>query len=245
MCTGGDPGLYQCSKLSLRTRCGQTSLARMPCPPDQSVRGHVLADFRETASAVSRAILQLHADFAQRFVLPGHRGRSDTPLRVTRDAGNRGYTRCEVRISMARLAWQSRNSMVSRACVHRGYMRVQIIALRRPTCCRMAVHAARILDHLARLSEQSHRPGALIADHREGRRRFERDSLRRCISSRRTGNAVRKSSEPYKRRPSVRFHHKALNCCGSIRSCGFGGAGLQLTECVRLSLANVLSFWCC
>jgi hypothetical protein len=57
-------------------------------------------NLRWAAAAVSRAILQLQADFAQRFALPGHGGRGETPVRVTRDARNRGCKRRGVRIPM-------------------------------------------------------------------------------------------------------------------------------------------------
>src|SRR5712691_10718486 len=61
--------------------------------------------------------------------------------------------------------------------MHQGYVRVQIITLRRLTVHRMAVHAARTLDHLGRLDEQSHRTRALVADIREGRGWLERHDL--------------------------------------------------------------------
>ena len=101
MRTAGDPGLDERSDLSLRAGCRQTSFARVPRPSNERVLCHVFLDFRETASAVARAILELQTDFGERFALPGHGGRSESPVRVTRDAGNRGSERCDVRVSMA------------------------------------------------------------------------------------------------------------------------------------------------
>jgi hypothetical protein len=63
VCAGGDPGLDERSELNLRAGRRQTSLARMPRPPNESVRCNVFVDFRETAPAVARAILQLQTDF--------------------------------------------------------------------------------------------------------------------------------------------------------------------------------------
>ena|ERR1700704_6723516 len=101
MRAGGDPGLDESSELGLRAGYGQTTLARVPPPPDERVRCHVLVELRETAPAVSRDILHLQADFAQRFALPGHGGRGESPLRVTRDACNGGGKRRGVRIPVA------------------------------------------------------------------------------------------------------------------------------------------------
>ncbi len=64
MCTGGDPGLDECSELDLRAGCRRTSLARVPRPPDERVRCHMFVDFREREPAISLAILQLQTDIA-------------------------------------------------------------------------------------------------------------------------------------------------------------------------------------
>jgi hypothetical protein len=51
---------------------------------------------------------------------------------------------------------------------------VKIITLGRLALYRMAVHAARALDHFGGLDEQSHRTRTFVADPREGRNRLER-----------------------------------------------------------------------
>src|SRR6266850_6655378 len=99
--TGDYPCPDESSELGLRAGGGRTPLARVPGPPDERVLCHVLADLREAPPTVSRAILQLQADRAQRFPLPGHGSWSETPVRVTRNACNGGRQRREVRIPMA------------------------------------------------------------------------------------------------------------------------------------------------
>src|SRR2546423_1230575 len=99
--TGDYPCPDESSELGLRAGGGRTPLARVPGPPDERVLCHVLANLREAPPTVSRAILQLQADLAQRFPLPGHESWSETPVRVTRNAWNGGRQRREVRIPMA------------------------------------------------------------------------------------------------------------------------------------------------
>ena len=87
--TGGNPRVNQGRELRLRARCGRASVARMPCPSDETICCYVLADFRKTTSTVSRAVLELRANFWQRLPLPGHGGGSETPARIARNARNR------------------------------------------------------------------------------------------------------------------------------------------------------------
>src|SRR5260370_26976902 len=174
---GGNPGLDEGSELRLRARSGRTPLAWVPRPPDERVRGHVLVELRETAPAVASAILQFQADVAQRFALPSHGGGGETPAPGPPRARNRGCPRGGVRVPMARPARQSGNPKTAWSPMHRGRVRVQIIALPRLTGHRVTVQAAGALNHLGGLGEQRQRPRASVVDRREGRDGLERRDL--------------------------------------------------------------------
>src|SRR4030081_685766 len=123
--------------------------------------------------------------------------------------------------------------MIARAGVHRGYVRMQIIALRRLTLHRMAVHTARTLDHLGGLSEQGHRTRALVADRREGRSRLQQDCLRGRFRRLRPCDAARECRDHYHRRPSMHVHQTVLNCCGSI-----GSVRIRLPVAAKIAFAT-------
>jgi hypothetical protein len=123
--------------------------------------------------------------------------------------------------------------MIARARVHRGYVRMQIIALRRLTLHRMAVHTARTLDHLGGLSEQGHRTRALVADRREGRSRLQQDCLRGRFRRLRPCDAARERRDHYHRRPSMHVHQTVLNCCGSM-----GSVRIRLPVAAKIAFAT-------
>ena len=87
---GCDPGLDQGSEVGLSAGSRRASLTGMPRPADKRICSHVLVDIPETSSTVSRFVLNLQTNFAQRLALPGHGGWSEAPTRVTGNTGNPG-----------------------------------------------------------------------------------------------------------------------------------------------------------
>ena len=76
MCAGIDPGLNELAEPRLRAWSGRAASAGVPTPGDQIVLGEVLMQQGQVASTVARPILQLRANFAERFAFPGHLNRS-------------------------------------------------------------------------------------------------------------------------------------------------------------------------
>ena len=76
MCAGIDPGLNEFAEPRLRAGGGRAASPGVPTPGDQIVLGEVLMQQGQVASAVTRPILQLRANFAERFAFPGHLNRS-------------------------------------------------------------------------------------------------------------------------------------------------------------------------
>src|SRR5690349_4948401 len=104
MRSGIDPGLNELTQSSLRSRRRGAAAAWVPAPGDQIVVRNVLVQEREVTAAVAFGILQLGADLACRFSLPGHLDRSQAPSRVTRDAfvSGRRFQQRIVRLRVAR-----------------------------------------------------------------------------------------------------------------------------------------------
>jgi hypothetical protein len=65
---------------------GRAASAGVPTPGDQVILGEMLMQQRGVASAVTRPIFQLCANFAERFTFPGHLNRSQAPAGMSRDA---------------------------------------------------------------------------------------------------------------------------------------------------------------
>src|SRR5262245_40064342 len=123
--------------------------AGVPGPLHKAVRDHVLQDGGDVAVAVAIAVLELTANRAERFPFPGHRCGCELPVWIT------WYPRgIEIGAAMACCAEQAGSAMPVLAAHDQGLMRPGAIALKGTVAGGMAVHAARMLQHLARLLKQ-------------------------------------------------------------------------------------------
>src|SRR5688572_18463029 len=160
----GNPRIDQRTELLLRPWRRRPPRTWIPRPSDQGVGAHVMADLRQVTVAVALEVLQLLADLAQRLALPGHRGGGQRPVRV---AGNRPHRVAQghrVRLAVAAVARHAWQAVIVGTTGHFGHVRMQVIALRGGALHRMAVEAAWMLQHFARLFEQRDRALALVLD---------------------------------------------------------------------------------
>src|SRR5258705_5377551 len=117
---------------------------------------NVLVQKGQIATAVVLGILQLGADLASRFSLPGHLDGSHTPSWMTRYAFIRGrrFQQRIVALHVARHALVPWTAGTGFATHDWWDVTVHVVALDRAVAGGMAVHAARIHDHLRGLAEQ-------------------------------------------------------------------------------------------
>src|SRR4029450_7124052 len=111
---------------------------------------HVLHALRDRAFAVARRILDLRTNFARRLALPRHRDRREMPMLVARD-----HAGVEVLFAMTGLASHQDGAEAS-VTTRDGRLVLPpggAFALHRTVPGRMAIHAAFVREHLARLDE--------------------------------------------------------------------------------------------
>jgi hypothetical protein len=123
---------------------------------------------RHAAAAVTRSVLDLFTDLAQRAAFPRHGSRREVPLWMTRN-----MRRLEVAWAVAGIAWQRRRSVIIRAPHHQRLMEPHPIRLVGAVAGRMTVHAPGMLKHPAGLRKQGERPCTLVPDRGEVRCRTQ------------------------------------------------------------------------
>ena len=107
---------------------------------------------RHVAIAVACAIFDLLADLPERAAFPCHRERREVPFRMAWH-----MRRIEVGRSVAGAAWKSRGAVAVGAAHDQRLMRPPLIGLARTVARGMAIHTARMLQHLAGLLKQRKR----------------------------------------------------------------------------------------
>src|SRR5256885_4614851 len=150
---GIDPGLREFAELPLSTRGRLAAFAGRPAPSYQIVMGQMLLQQRDRPPAIARGILHLLADLAERFPLPRHLDPREPPARMARNALVRraGADQGEVLLGVTGRAGQARNAGAALPAICRRHMLTMIRALQRMVPRRMAIHAARMGDHLGDL----------------------------------------------------------------------------------------------
>ena len=166
--SGLDPGIDERAGFLLRARRGRAAEAGRPGPADQSVGADVMDEVLQRPVAVARRILDLRADLSERLAFPCHLARREMPFRMTGHAAG-----IEVGLLVADRAPHGRKAMAVRAPRDRRLMEAALLALARMIAGRMAVHAARMSEHLAEFGEQCGRAGRFIGDRVEALRRGE------------------------------------------------------------------------
>src|SRR5580704_1458549 len=156
---GGGPRFHELAKLGLCSGCGRAPSTRRPRPADQAVRRNMMDQRKEITAAIAGAILDLGADLRQRSALPGHRRRREMPVRM---AGN--VAGVEIASMVTGRARHSGGTMSVSAANNNRLVRAHPIGLRWALGRRMAVHAARMLEHFAGFCEQRDRACAAVRD---------------------------------------------------------------------------------
>ena len=116
----------------------------------------------QRAVAVTRGILELSADLAERLALPTHLARREVPDRIARNTGG-----LEIGGLVTDRAAHGREAKSVGAALDRRLMQPRHIALARAVARRMAIHAARVGQHFAELGEECHRPRRGVWDRRK------------------------------------------------------------------------------
>ena len=115
--------------------------------------------FAAWARGEGNAVFNLLADLPERAAFPCHRQRREVPFRM---AGH--MRRIEVCRSVAGVARKRRSAVAVGAAHDQRLMRPALIGLVRTVAGGMAVHAARMLQHLAGLLKQRNRAGLPIGN---------------------------------------------------------------------------------
>jgi hypothetical protein len=118
----------------------------------------MLLQQRQVAAAVARRVFQLPADFANRLALPSHFQRRKAPTGMTGNAFiASGFMQRHIVLGVAFGAVGA--EVTCFAAPNRRPVFVIVRTLQRMIASRVAVHAARMRQHLADFSE--YRPGSL------------------------------------------------------------------------------------
>src|SRR5215472_18184974 len=142
--SGSHPGLSQGAGLILCSWSRLSAIARGPCPADQWVATNVMHEVIQAPAAVAFGILDLRADLAERLAFPTHLARREVPSGLARHAG-----RFEIGLQVADRAPHRRKTKTVCAAVDRRLVQAAEIALTRVIAGGVAVHAARMRQHLA------------------------------------------------------------------------------------------------
>src|SRR5262249_12512141 len=132
----------------LRARSRLPAVSRRPRPADQMVLADMLDERCECSVAIARRILNLRADLAERLAFPSHLVRGEMPDRVARNAG-----RIEVGLQVADRTAHGRESKSVSPTPDRRLMQPSGVSLTRAVAGRVAVHTARVCQHLAEFRE--------------------------------------------------------------------------------------------
>jgi len=167
-----DPCLNEKPGDLLISRSWLPSGAGIPSPPDEIVFCDVLLQGAQTPTAIQFDVLQLHANFPERLVLPSHRQGSKAPPRMTWNTPivSRFMKRS---ISFGMTTTTSGFEMTCFPTPDRGQMCVLIIALQRTIARRVAIHATRMCENLPDLFKNSSRAFGSIGDRLKLFRGFE------------------------------------------------------------------------
>src|SRR6186713_2068305 len=143
---GFHPGFDQRTSLLLRAGRGAAAGTGGPGPANQRIFADMMDEFFNLAPAIARRILELRADFRNRFALPRHFARCKVPFRMARHTAG-----LEVCMLVANRTAHRRKAMAVRAAHDRRLMQAALVTLPRSVAGGMAIHAARMGQHLAQL----------------------------------------------------------------------------------------------
>jgi hypothetical protein len=176
---GFHPSFDERARLLLRARRGLASKSWRPGPTDQMIFADMLDERIERTVSVTRRILDLGANLAERLALPCHFTRGEVPDRVA------GYTGgLEVRLLVADRTTHGWQAMTVRTALDRWLVEPGHVALARTVTGGMAVQTTRVRKHLAKFREYRRRPGRRIA--------YRGEALGRREAGRWLGNGVRR-----------------------------------------------------
>src|SRR5260370_4386746 len=200
------PGIDQRTGFLLRAGGRGSAEARLPCPTDQSVGTDVMDEVFDFPAAVTGGVLDLRADLGRRLAFPRHLARRDMPFRVARYAAG-----VEVRILVTDRTAHRLCTMTVNAALDGRLVQPALVTLARAVAGRMAINAARMRQHLAKLGEHCSRSRVGVGDRGKTFRRSQR--VRSGLRSRVTGQHAhsKRCDRNEDLKPHVRLHcHFAL-----------------------------------
>ena len=156
--TGIDPRLHEITQLLLGSGRGLASGAGLPRPSYQVIVRDVVMQQGKVSTAIVGRILDLPADFTDRFTFPCHLPGGEPPARMTWDApiARLAGRQSEVSVSMARCAREPGHSVIVGTAQSRRLMYVMIMSLQWMVAGRMAIQATRTCEDFCNFGE--HRP---------------------------------------------------------------------------------------
>src|SRR6266436_2880953 len=161
-CPAPYPGFDQRSGLLLRARSGSAPITGRPGPADQRVFANVVDEVFRLAAAIACGVFYLNADLADGLALPRHFARRKLPCLVPRHAAG-----IEVRILVTDRTAHRRQAAAVRTALDRRLVKPAFICLMWAVAGRMAINAARMGQHLAKLREHGGRARLRVADRPE------------------------------------------------------------------------------